>query len=310
MWLLQPPYCLCINSVKKFVQFDLNTSLSNDYVSFIDFGHPDLIFETRHGAVPVYTDCTFHCVPMGFAQLLILMVYLDAYKKYIPIFYVLLPNKKYETYRCAMSLILAACNWQLRATTYTIDYEVALQKLFALFFPQDENVSCFFHFKQAIVRQLEQLRIPGHILYAIAGTNGLIDLLTVIDPLEVVCKGIPYIKSKLAALELTPECKLALARFWRYFLKIWCNGRYQIASWNVSRLDPDSIVNRTNNALERFNRTLKERLLVVVVPHAHPSMAQFLETIKQLSHEHVQELAALRGSTQLPRDTHRPPPLL
>jgi hypothetical protein len=58
----------------------------------------------------------------------------------------------------------------------------------------------------------------------------------------------------------------------------------------------DAVVNRTNNALERYNRTLNEEF-----PTAHPKMPDFVQTINRLSKEYYAELKAIQARTSAPR---------
>ena len=44
------------------------------------------------------------------------------------------------------------------------------------------------------------------------------------------------------------------------------------------------MVNRTNNALERFNRTIKDKF-----PNAHPNMSAFVTVIREISADFAQE---------------------
>ena len=54
--------------------------------------------------------------------------------------------------------------------------------------------------------------------------------------------------------------------------------RFKPAQWNINSHtnDNDDVINRTNNPLERFNRKLKNEF-----PVSHPSMAVFVNTIKE-----------------------------
>ncbi|OQS05280.1 hypothetical protein THRCLA_20664 [Thraustotheca clavata] len=59
-----------------------------------------------------------------------------------------------------------------------------------------------------------------------------------------------------------PSAEKAIAN-----IKTWLPPMY----WNVSKIDYD-IVARTNNPLERFNRTLISK-----VPTPHPSLSRFIQ---------------------------------
>ena len=79
----------------SFLQFNATCAIENasgtiNLEKFIGWGHPELLFHLRNGALNMFVDCTFKTVPRGFYQLLILMAYLPAYQTYVPMFYVLM----------------------------------------------------------------------------------------------------------------------------------------------------------------------------------------------------------------------------
>ena len=72
--------------------------------------------------------------------------------------------------------------------------------------------------------------------------------------------------------------------FWKYFSTTWL-GLHGPHLWNISSVieskveDSESIlINRTNNPVERYNRTMNELL-----PTPHPTMVAFVSAIRQES---------------------------
>ena len=57
--------------------------------------------------MPVFIDGTFYCVPLGFYQLVIIMVYDAARRLYTPVWYILLDGKHEAIYRCMFDLVAA-----------------------------------------------------------------------------------------------------------------------------------------------------------------------------------------------------------
>lgn len=105
--------------------------------------------------------------------------------------------------------------------------------------------------------------------------------MTIIDPDELP-KGIAFVQHKMNE---APNEKGLYDRFWRYFQKTWIDG-YGFKQWNihaiVSREDKDDImINRTNNPLERYNRTFQDNF-----PHPHPSMTDFVRVIRSQGQEY------------------------
>ena len=78
--------------------------------------------------------------------------------------------------------------------------------------------------------------------------------------------------------------------------------KYNPEQWNINAFSnsTDDIINRTNNPLERFNRKLKNAF-----PVPHPSMAAFVNTIKDISVEYVSMLERVKRGT-CPRPRHAP----
>jgi hypothetical protein len=88
--------------------------------------------------------------------------------------------------------------------------------------------------------------------------------------------------------------------FWRYFNRTWLT-QYKISDWNINGVM--SLNNRTNNALERYNRTLNNEF-----PNAHPSLVTFIQSIKLLTFRQVFELQQIcRGIRMEP--VHKIPEL-
>jgi len=62
-------------------------------------------------------------------------------------------------------------------------------------------------------------------------------------------------RAHLAAL---PEM---LDEYWKYFMKTWVKTKgIGPETWNISNVNEEDLINRTNNPAERSNRTLNERM--------------------------------------------------
>ena len=125
---------------------------------------------------------------------------------------------------------------------------------------------------------------------------GALDLLCYINPDEIVKYGIPYLRQELEG-NFINEMKLKFNGFWSYFMKTWVDGLYSVDLWNIYRFKDrfDELQNRTNNPLERFNRTLKEQF----IHEKHPSMAVFVDKIKKLSINIVQRLDDIKEKKEI-----------
>ncbi|POM69327.1 Hypothetical protein PHPALM_14396 [Phytophthora palmivora] len=69
-------------------------------------------------------------------------------------------------------------------------------------------------------------------------------------------------------------------KFWKYFTNTWIK-KFIPEWWTVNGLNED-IVNRTNNPLERYNRTLNDDFSV-----PHPDVVRFISVIEKQSRDNV-----------------------
>ncbi|OQR83926.1 hypothetical protein ACHHYP_14118 [Achlya hypogyna] len=159
----------------------------------------------------------------------------------------------------------------LEPSTISCDFEQALIGAIKDQFPDARIVGCLFHFKQAIRRKLVTLRIPEDQVQRAMEPN-VLDVLTVIPRLQIIKRGIPYVKSLLS----TDGHVAKWASFWKYFYKTWLKT-YDISTWNVyDAVERDiDLVNRTNNPLEKYNRDFGAKFNA-----AHPNLLTFIQVIK------------------------------
>ncbi|KAF4045865.1 hypothetical protein GN244_ATG01695 [Phytophthora infestans] len=142
----------------------------------------------------------------------------------------------------------------------------------------------------------------------IAVEPGVLDILTVIDPELVDPKGIGWVKQEIKRKCADQGCVYSAQewrRFWLYFRKTWLE-RYFITEWNVFGI-MNSVVTRTNNPLERFNREMKAAL------KPHPNLRQFVSTIGRMSSAYARKQASItrclrRKKQWLPRIALPPVP--
>jgi len=264
-----------------FLKWDLNVSIDDEMQRIIGWAHADLIFLTQGGPVNIFVDCTFRIVPKGFHQCMVIMIYADAYKSYVPIFYILLQNRKETTYFHALQMVISATNWQLRGKTMTGDFEMALMNAIKSQFRDGPYVGCLFHWKQAIRRKLVERNIPKDYISILMNE---LNILTVLPIEDIIPKGIPYVRSK--TIEVGNE--VALNAFWVYFVQTWMK-KYNPNMWNIYGVIAgdgvdEIMINRTNNPLERYNRTMNEAM------PPHPSMQLFVKTINLESLSFVERL--------------------
>ncbi|POM57918.1 Hypothetical protein PHPALM_37509 [Phytophthora palmivora] len=149
---------------------------------------------------------------------------------YLPVWYVLTSKKTSQVYEHIFHYIGVASKKRLDPAHIVYDFEFAMIKAVKDQFPDSRIVGYLFHFKQALRRKMLKLKITEEEV-ALAMREGCIDGLTLIRRRDIVLRGIPD--------KFVPD------------------------GWNVNDLNED-FVNRTNNPLERYNRTLN---YAFSVPH-------------------------------------------
>ena len=228
------------------------------------------------------------------------MVYFEAHDVYVPIFYVLLPAKLELLYVSAMNAILFSSDGRLKLSTFTADFEHALLNAARKTFPDAALIGCLFHWKQALRRKMLDLRIPKEVVHQLIGVEGcLMDILTVIPIEEIIPKGIPYIRANFNERGNREK----FDQFWTYFVNTWIRN-YPPDLWNYTNTPNarDNMVNRTNNPLERYNRTLNQAF-----PYAYPTMNHFVSTINKEARRYARLLLDIqRGHANPP--PHAPVP--
>jgi len=82
-------YCE-LDDNRHFLSVDITVIIDEDMHRIIGWRHPYSISLVKAGPVNTFIDCTFRIVPQNFYQCMILMIYSEVRKTYVPIFYILL----------------------------------------------------------------------------------------------------------------------------------------------------------------------------------------------------------------------------
>lgn len=234
-------------------------------VRITGFAHPDLIFLLKYSSLNLYFDGTFKCVPHPYYQLLVLMVFDVACSLYIPVFYILTTSKTQWTYWTVLNEILISCEMKLEASFVHCDFEKAMMNAIKEQLGGESQIAgCFFHFKQALLRKMKELGIDSK---ERKKALEVINILTVIPHDEILSKGIAYCQHVIDSNDQKWKS------FWFYFQNTWIRD-YPPEVWSFFEKDLQNIQNRTNNPLERYNRTMN---------NAFPSVCFIFNFISKLS---------------------------
>jgi len=81
------------NDSRLFLQFYNRIPIEGRLEVMIGWANPSLLMLSSRANLNIFVDCTFSICPVDFAQCMILMIYDEPTRLYIPIFYVLLQSK-------------------------------------------------------------------------------------------------------------------------------------------------------------------------------------------------------------------------
>ena len=234
-----------------------------------------------------FIDATFHHPP-EFKQMLILM-YNDYIKNLkIPGIYIIMNSKKEELYDIIFDSIVNILtqnkNIELEVETIVTDQEKALINCVKKYFPTTQRISCLFHYKQDIIRNL---RLYG--LYKKEFKEESKKITRELGKLPFAYKGnIQYVKTFCD--NLSNEKKAYSNYINNYFLPNKL-PYFEDNSLNYYNVPKDA---RTNNFLENYNGYIKNKL----GKFRTVNWVNFLNFIKEESDRSIQKLLATNIKTE------------
>ncbi|ETM02213.1 hypothetical protein L917_01279, partial [Phytophthora nicotianae] len=165
----------------------------------IGWAHPELRQLLMYNGVSLFFDCTFRCVPTGFKQHMLTMVYDQASELFVPVHFVLCSSKVEAMYFDILELIYRDTSENLEPCDVVCAFEMLRIQAIEKQFPIAEVIGCLFHFKQAERRQMKTTYSIPDAEVRIAMEKGVLDLLTVIEPNLVPRHGIRWVKRTIRA---------------------------------------------------------------------------------------------------------------
>ena len=121
------------------------------------------------------------------------MVFDNQTNYYVPVFYILLTSKTEKIYGHALTLMNETAGSKMNPTSVTCDYEKGLHNAIMKAFPKAIINGCLFHWKQAILRKLGDLKCDQWMIDPFMPSDS-IETLTIIPPNEIESKGILYVR--------------------------------------------------------------------------------------------------------------------
>ncbi|XP_022171031.1 uncharacterized protein LOC111034225 [Myzus persicae] len=223
-------------------------------------------------------DGTFSCVPSIFHQLY--TIHGINYSKVVPAVYILLPNKKEDTYK-RMFLALIFLKPQLNPKSMMFDFEKAAMNASKYVFPSINIKGCFFHLTQSIWRHVQsnglQVRYTND-------SNFALELRKLAALAYVPENNVISAFESLLDSEFYRENEESLSGLINYFEDTWI-GRpcrrarraplFSINVWNCYALLKYDIP-RTNNSVEGWHNCFSSML-----SSRHPSIWIFIDSLKK-----------------------------
>ena len=225
--------------------------------------------------------------------------------------------------KCPMQQVICNSAWSLLAASVTCDFEAGLIKASHEQFPEGGHPNgCSFHFKKCNKEQLVKLGVHELLRDKLLRKGGLLDILMVIPHSDIETKGKPkfylylrflsynvltslydtlgidYIRHVLMGVmnswsefEKTKTGEaVMLEAYFVYFMRVWM-GIFGPEYWSIYGRrgidvnDDYTLINRTNNPLERYNRTLGEHFV-----HAHPTLPMLIQVLREKAERYVELL--------------------
>ncbi|CAM4801162.1 unnamed protein product [Rotaria magnacalcarata] len=241
------------------------------------------LFSAKH----ILMDGTFDTCPPYFDQ--VYTIHAIKHEKGYPCVIGLLCNRKARTYR-ELFRELKHHATRLKTTfnpnTITSDFEKALIKAVADEFPQARHAGCYFHFTQALYRNIQKL--------------GLSTAYRDTEAIRMICRKLmalpllPLNDVKVALEDLKDDSPITLRDLFNYFENFWM-ADIPVHLWNVSDLQI-----RTNNNCEGWHNRFNIR-----VNKHHPNIWHFINCLKQeevyFRHQIIQMRAGATGRPKTKR---------
>ncbi|XP_034935376.1 uncharacterized protein [Chelonus insularis] len=242
------------------------------------YGNPQLLrqIETSH----LLIDATFTVVPEKPKSHQLFTILALVNDSTIPILWVLMERKTILAYTKILQHLQTVLAPQLKPKIIISDFEVALAVSIKKIYPEADHTGCFFHYSQALIHKLKEMKLLTFILQ---WKNGLI------------------IIKKFLALALLPPEKIQDAFEWltinmpdviqnhqefQSFIKYYQNQWIRRTNPQVFSVFKKNI--RTNNYSEAYNRVITQELGI------HPSIWEFTYRINQLQQNALLEYQSLK----------------
>lgn len=242
-----------------------------------------------------YCDGTFNAAPLLFSQLY--TIHAINGNSTIPVVFALLANKKESTY---LKMLTALKNLRptLSPANVMTDFEKASINAIKTVFPTVTQTGCYFHFRQAIYKKIQQFGLSDN--YSSDESFALelrkLSALAFVPPDDVIA-AYDYLLSTFFFNEEIIEPILS------YFEKTWVGQKhtgnrrrqplFPITLWN-QQANVLNGLSKTNNVVESWHNSFNQ-----ILGSSHPSIWKLMQDHQKQQHlNDLRVQMVLRGETQ------------
>lgn len=271
-----PSNCLCLNyedsyedtlyrysgqllSVPKTkIKQDINQGLQEFHI----FANYTMLYQLERSK-QWFIDGTFSIAPIGFQQLLIIVVYIAECKLFYPACYILATNKSENLYKSVFRNLIGIAKdngFILNPDLITCDFERGLQNAIVSEFNAKDKISgCYFHFVKALITKCKQIGLirKKDSDRKVKTLLGLLKLLAHCSPDK---RDEFYNEIECIFKNFGAKYKIFLA----YFKKNWLQNDFLKNLFEAYTNNSDISFLRTNNPCELFNRYLSKFIYILV----------------------------------------------
>ena len=231
--------------------------------------------------IDIFIDATFNVCPFKSYQLLIILAEIGNSPK--PIIFVMMPNKKQQTYMVLFDFIkksvLKFGNKKRKPVTAMSDFERGLRNAVEASFPGIILRGCNFHHLQALRRKARKISTLATKVFKNSHHHFVLKMFMRISllPIEKIDSGLYQLKRYILSMQ---DIMDDFQEFIIYYESVWINN-YKKTDWCVSNAK-----RRTNNNVEGVNSYIKK-----IIPR-NPSPYIFLQSLLDFSYEISSNLSA------------------
>ena len=206
-----------------------------------------------HSEQQWFIDGTFKVAPMGFKQILNVLVYLPKHGIFYPGAHILMTNKtqiSYSTVFSCLKSIGSSINCKLEPGLIMTDFELALRNALKEVFPKASLSGCYFHFSKALWDKISKLGLRRKEFKQKS--------LSLIAYLQIVAHCPLKEREQLfeEVQEIFKEEDKRFKTFFNYFKKEWLKNPFLDVLFKSLNEDEDLNFIRTNNPCEQFHNFL------------------------------------------------------